>query len=94
MRGCHISDKAVSLEVELADFIKACNDDELIEAWSFKVSYPALRRVLDKHMSERLEKEAKERKERERRELEERLQYEKEQTPQFVKELLMKIKTL
>jgi hypothetical protein len=79
-------------EYELDDFINACEDDELIEAWSVRVSYPAFKRVLDKHMAERLEKEAKERRERERRELEELIR--NEQTPLFVREFLERIKTL
>jgi uncharacterized protein YbgA (DUF1722 family) len=79
-------------DYELDDFINACNDDELIEAWSFRVSYPALKRVLDKHMADRLEREAKERRERERRELEELIK--SEQAPSFVKDFLMRIKSL
>ena len=79
-------------EYEIEDFIKACDDDELIIEWSIRVNYPALRRVLDKHMSDRIEREERERKQREKRELEEMLRNEK--VPEFVKDFLQKIKTL
>lgn len=77
---------------ELEDFLKATNDDELIEAWSIKVSYPSLKRVIEKHMFERLEREEKERKRKEKEMLEEALK--NNNLPEFVKEFLMRIKTL
>jgi hypothetical protein len=77
---------------EKEDFISACDDDELIEAWSEQISYPALKRVLDKHLSNRIEQEEKERKRREKEELEKIIK--NEEVPDFVKEFLKKIKTL
>jgi asparagine synthetase B (glutamine-hydrolysing) len=77
---------------ENEDFLLACNDDELIEDWSIKVSYPTLKRILDKHLSNRIEQEEKERKKKEKEELEKMIK--NEEVPDFVKEFLKKIKTL
>lgn len=77
---------------ELDDFLKAVDDDELIEAWSIKVSYPSLKRVIEKHMFERLENEERERKRREKELLEEALK--NKNLPEFVREFLSRIKTL
>jgi len=74
------------------DFISACNDDELVEAWSERVSYPALKRILDKYLSNRIEREEQERKRKEREEIEKMMEDEK--LSDFVKEIFKKIKTL
>jgi len=79
-------------EYQEKDFISACNDDELIEAWSERVSYPALKRILDKHLSNRIEREEQERKRKEKQEIEKMMEDEK--LSDFVKEIFKKIKTL
>lgn len=77
---------------EAKDFISACDDDELIDEWSVRVSYPVLKRIIDKHMTNRLEQEERERKKQEKEEIEK--MFKDEKMPDFVKEFLKKIKTL
>ncbi|MEN2985499.1 MAG: hypothetical protein ABDH16_02395 [Thermodesulfovibrionaceae bacterium] len=77
---------------ELEDFLKAVSDDQLIEEWSIRVNYPSLKRVIEKHMIDRLEREERERKKREKDLLEEAIK--NDSLPEFVRDFLRKIKTL
>ncbi|MEM2990049.1 MAG: hypothetical protein QXQ02_02550 [Halobacteria archaeon] len=61
---------------ELEDFKKACDDDQFLEEWSFKVSYPALKRAITKYQILRQEAEYAEARKKEQEELRQLIQTE------------------
>lgn len=42
---------------DLADFLKACEDDQLLEEWAIRVNYPSLKRLILKYQIARQEEE-------------------------------------
>lgn len=56
-------------DYDYGDFLKACDDDELLKEWAHKISYIALQKVIMKHQINRQEAEyAEEKKKREEEE--------------------------
>lgn len=61
-------------DIDLRDFRRACNDDELLEELAYRrMNYPSLKRAVMKYQIIRLEKEHAEAKRRETEELKESL---------------------
>ncbi|MEM7828704.1 MAG: hypothetical protein QW561_05120 [Candidatus Aenigmatarchaeota archaeon] len=73
-------------DYELQDFIKACNDDQLLEDWAIRVNYPSLKRIIMTYQAKRLEAEHEEAQRREREELRKAIQSKKlpEEIRQFI----------
>jgi hypothetical protein len=45
-------------DYDLCDFKLACEDDQFLEEWSYRVNYPSLKRAIEKYASRRREQEA------------------------------------
>jgi len=45
-------------DFDIRDFKKACEDDQFLEEWSYRVNYPSLKRAIEKYATRRREQEA------------------------------------
>jgi hypothetical protein len=79
-------------DCDIQDFIQACNDDQFLEEWSYRVNYPSLKRAIERYASARREREAQEAKKREIEELSELLR--SEEMPEEVRRFIRGLKKL
>jgi len=76
-------------DCDIHDFKQACEDDQFLEEWSYRVHYPSLKRAIERCAGARREREAQEAKKREIEELSELLKSEEmpEEVRRFIRGL-------